>query len=1021
MSSLFRLVVFICVLLIPGWPGAQPVKEYYFTHYTAESGLLSTEVNTVLQDADGYIWTGSVEGLQRFDGTRFLTFYHNPGDPVTIPGNNIIQLITDKENNLWLLTNTGEAGIFDRETLRFRNYPVKVKTPGSKTASVKRLIMDESGNVFLLFAGAEVITLDKKKNEFSWENNFFEMPPDTGVADFLQQPGTKNYWIGLGKGVAVYNRATGKLSYPGHNTENIPAVDALAKVPVPFNLFFDKKGRCWYQTWQPGLPEAVCFYLNDKEVKMQRFEFLSSTKTYYETGRIFEKKDGSIWITGLGLFARLLEDERKFQLVYNGYKNERSISYEVVTALTEDREGNMWVATSNNGLYRFNPSEQYFLNVSHINNKTGNPGTGGMLSFINTRRGTILAASWGDGFYHYDKNFNLIPLNIKGLDNSKLPSIWSMYASGDSNTVWMGGQPGVYAIDQSKNTVTAYNPDVLNNRTVRQIVEDRQGNLWLGMNNFGVFKWAATDKKKGYTPGIKRFEAVPQTMINKVTTDRNGLLWVGTAFNGMYVIDPAKDSVVLHFSDNQTGPYKLPEAGISCILDYDDSSMVYTTSLHVMVYNRYLKRSAIIGKPGLMKGYIASMEKDASGYIWISTTNGLYRLNIQTRVFVGFSRVDGIDNDHFIITASKRLPDGRMIYGSNTQFVVFRPEEINITRVSPTPKITGFKVMNKPLLVDSLMRLKRVELRYNNNSLEIEFSPMAYSNAFIIMYKLEGLDKDWKMAGKNNNALYTYLPSGKYTFLMKTIDAEARMSDITVQVEIRIIPPFWKSWWFFSLLLLLGGLLLFWFDKERMKRKEALMKMRSDIADNLHSEVNTALNNINILSEMARLKADKDPGKSKEYIEQIHTRSHSMIIAMDDMLWSLDPANDSMAKTTDRMSEYIDALKNRYGVNIDIAVDKKVETMRLNMKLRHEAFLIFKEGIKTLVTLGADNCHVYIRTDKGDLLFTTLFDSAKCNMQQLHNLLHRQDLERRLSQMQAAIEVDLHKNHSAITLRVPVI
>lgn len=196
--------------------------------------------------------------------------------------------------------------------------------------------------------------------------------------------------------------------------------------------------------------------------------------------------------------------------------------------------------------------------------------------------------------------------------------------------------------------------------------------------------------------------------------------------------------------------------------------------------------------------------------------------------------------------------------------------------------------------------------------------------------------------------------------------------------------------------------------------------MRNNIAENLHQEVNAALNNINILSEMARLKAENNPEKSKEYIEQIHTKSHNMIIAMDDMLWSLDPGNDSMEKTTDRMREYIDALKNRYGVNIDIAVDHKVETLPLNMKMRHDAFLVFKEGLKNLVTLGAENLHVYIKSDRSDLLFITLFDSEHCDMQQLNNLLHRQDLERRLNMIQASIEVDLHKSHSAITMRVPV-
>jgi signal transduction histidine kinase len=448
--------------------------------------------------------------------------------------------------------------------------------------------------------------------------------------------------------------------------------------------------------------------------------------------------------------------------------------------------------------------------------------------------------------------------------------------------------------------------------------------------------------------------------------------------------------------------------------------MIITTSRHIIHYNRDTKRATLIGKPDFMQGFIASVEKDTRGYLWVSTTSGIYRVNIQNRIFVRFNRQDGIDNDRFSLSSSKVLPDGRILFGSSNQFIVFDPSLITVTTSTPQPRITEFKVMNKSLQVDSLLRLKQTVLRHNNNSLEIEFSPLSYSSIYIIMYKLEGLDKDWKTAEKDNQAIYSYLPPGKYNFMMKTIDAEGRISEATVSMRIRVTPPFWKSWWFFSLVALAVGAFLFWFDKERMQRKEAIEKMRSTIADNLHGEVNTALNNINILSEMARLKADKDPEKSKEYIEQIHSKSHNMIIAMDDMLWSLDPSNDSMEKTTTRMREYIDALKNRYGVDIDIAVDKKVETLELNMKLRHEAFLVFKEGIKNLVALGARNCHVYIRSEKNNLLFTTLFESEKCDMQQLNNLLHRQDLEKRLNMMRASIEVDLHKSHSAITLRVPI-
>lgn len=1016
-TTIFTGLFLFCVL--SNVLQAQPVKQYYFTHYTHESGLISTEVNSVVQDPDGYIWVGTVDGLQRFDGTRFKTFQHSEKDRRSIPSNNILQVLLDKKNRLWLLTAQGDAGIFDTRDFRFRQALVKEKTPGSKNASVKRLIMDEYGNVFLLLAGIEVLTWDERKNEFSAENNFFETPPGSGVGDFIQQPGTFNYWISGGKGIGVYNRSTRTLSYAGNNKENIPAVDVLANFIIPFHFHFDKKGRCWFQTWQTGMPEAYRFDPAVKNPVVERYAFHPLLKAYYETYQMFEQKDGTIWIKGLNLLAKFMEEENRFQLVHNGYLNERSISYERLTSLTEDREKNIWVGTDNNGLYRFNPSEQYFINTAHTSRATKEPGKGSVLSFITTNWGTILAGTWSDGLYQYDRNFNLLPLNIRGISEQAGPSVWGLYASRDSNTIWMAAQPGIYALNQATRSAAFYNPPSLNNRTVRQVVEDKQGNLWLGMNNYGLFKWPAADKDKRNADGIQRFDPIPPGMVNRVTVDSKGFIWVGTAMYGIYMIDPVSNKVVLHLDDSNDGNLKLPDTGISAILEYSDSIMVLTTSRHMLMYDRYKKRMYTLGSAGLMKGYIASMEKDRKGYVWVSTTTGLYRVNIKTRAFVMFNRNDGIDNDHFILAASRALPDGRILFGSSTQFIAFCPDSINISATPPLPRITDFKVMNRSLLVDSLLALKRIELRYNKNSLEIDFSPMVYSGAFAVMYKLEGLDKEWKMADKNNQAIYSYLPSGKYSFLMKTVDAEAKMSDAVSTLDIRVIPPFWKSWWFFIALAMLIGILFYWFDRERMNRKEAIQRMRSNIADNLHSEVNAALNNINILSEMARLKADKDPGKSKEYIEQIHSKSHNMIIAMDDMLWSLDPGNDSMEKTTDRMREYIDALKNRYGVNIDIAVDRKVETLPLNMKLRHDAFLVFKEGLKNLVTLGAENLHVYIKSDKNDLLFITLFDSEHCDMLQLNNLLHRQDLEKRLLTLKANIEVDLHKNHSSITLRVP--
>ena len=219
-----------------------------------------------------------------------------------------------------------------------------------------------------------------------------------------------------------------------------------------------------------------------------------------------------------------------------------------------------------------------------------------------------------------------------------------------------------------------------------------------------------------------------------------------------------------------------------------------------------------------------------------------------------------------------------------------------------------------------------------------------------VSYKLEGLDKDWIRKGTGQNqAVYSFLPPGHYTFKLRCENGDGFYSKNITVLKIKVDPPFWQTWWFFCLLGLLTAAIIYWLDRQRINKMLALQKVRSEIAGNLHDEVNTTLNNINLLSEMARIKADKDIDRSKEYISEISSKSHNMIIAMDDILWSIDPDNDNMEKSLLRMMEFADVIKNLYGANIEIALDKKVRSLRLDMKTRHELFLIFKQALLMIV------------------------------------------------------------------------
>lgn len=1018
LHKLSCICIFLCVLHSSV---AQEKLHFTFTHYSSLSGAISNQVNTVVQDEEGYIWTGSTDGLQRFDGTRYKTFRHNKNDSTTIPSNPIWQLLIDKHKNLWVLLADGKIGIFNTKTFRFREAVLKGMYPDKVQTDFKKIVEDDKGDVYMVLAGDEVLRYDKNTNTFLSANRLFKLREGWRVGDFAFQEKTQKYWITTKDGtIAIYNRKTGNLSDVLANVEKEKIIDQLAGKISPYQLFFDKQDRLWFLSWGGGFPLIHCYDLKKQEYAFPPIELISYLKSYYEIHGFLEQQDGSIWIRGLQVLARFDEKTKRFVFVNNGYTNERSIAYDHVRGLVEDREKNIWVGTSNNGLYRFNPGQHVFQNITHEDRIHKQRGKGGLLSFIDTKWGTVLASAWGDGIFHYDKNLKEIPLRLKGIDVNTNYSIWSMFASPDSTTLWLSAQPGFIKVNQDKYTAAYYNPPALESKTIRQIAEDKYGNVWFGMQWKGLYKWTAATGKKDFSAGIKPVEKLPVTHVNKMITDSKGLLWVAFALGGVYAIDPLTDKIVYHFNIDQKGAFKLPQEGVSSVMEYNDSSMLITTGVQLLLFNRVTNTSRLIGNAEKISGYIAAVEKDRNGYVWLSSTSGLYRINIHKNIFIKFTKKDGIDNENFDLAASARLKDGRLLFGSSDQFVAFDPVSIIVNNAKPAIVFTDFKVRNKSLPVDSLQKLKVINLRPGNNSVTIEFSSLQYSSAYVIQYKMDKIDKEWQSADNNNQAVYSFLPNGTHTFRLRLMDEEGRFIEQTNKLVIKMNAPFWKSWWFYSLLILAGGAFIFWFDRERMKRKEAMQEMRTGIADNLHKEVNTALSNINILSEMAKMKADRDPEKSKEYIEQIHSKSHNMMIAMDDMLWSISPENDNMAKTVERMKEYLDALNNRNGADIDILVDKNVETLTLNMKLRHESFLLFKEAVQSLIYAGAQKCNIHIGYEKARLQFTMQFKNDCCDMQQLNNLLQRQDMEKRLKTINARLDVQVHKSSSTFILLIPV-
>lgn len=1019
------LSLFWCLVLLAQSPKIveEPQLHYFFSHYTTKSGLISYQINTTVQDHDGFIWIGTNEGLQRFDGIRFKTFRHDNNDPFSIPSNLVWQLLVDKDHNLWILTIDGKAGIFDTKTFRFHPVTISVgddaKTLSLSNPSPKRLIADEYGHIFLLLPGRDFITYNKSTNRFDAVHNFEGLRRNLKIRGFAQQPGTQRYWFcSDATGLGVYDNKTSQLSTIANNPAKEPALLQLHDSTHYSNVFIDKKGRLWLSGTSGELPFVSCYDLQRQQLLLNKYHFDRKNLGYHEIRGFVEQGDGTIWIIGQNIFAKFIEKEKRFERVYNGYEEEHGIDYLTVTSLMEDRENSMWASTANNGVFRYNPSKDFFSNIQYISHITGKRGSGGPVSFMSDRDGSILVGIRDDGLYRFSKDLRQIPLNIGGIPNKNNTVIWDMLESADSNYIWMAAAHGIYRYDVQKRAAQFFSAPALQSTIVKQLVADRNGILWLGTSESGVFKWDPEKGRLRFENGLTHLDKIPTVRINALVTDKDGFVWIGTNDKGAYVVDPSNDSIRLHLHAGASTALKLPESSAYSFLEYNDSLVMIGTNTHVSLFNRKRQNLSVIGQQ--LSGFVAAMERDNEGHVWISTTTSMYRLTLDSKAFLQLNRDDGMYNDYFLVGSSFELPDKRMVFGVYGALIAFLPAAINASPVVPDLKITGFAVKDVSLPVDSLLKQEVITLSPDQNSMVIDLSVLSYNSGYMLNYKLEGLDKDWRKIDPTYQLVYPYLPPGNYTLHVQTVDAEGRIGAKSIELAFRINPPFYKTWWFYGSLLLAFLLLLILLDRQRMKRREAIQKMRSNIAGNLHREVNIALNNINILSEMAKRKADKDPEKSKEFISQINTKSEHMILAMDDMLWSIDPANDNMQKTVYRLREFIEALGHRHRSFIDLIVDAYVENLKLDMQLRHEALLLIKENIQALVQCGAERVTVHINYEKGHLVCSAQGNAEDCNIQQLESFLYSKEMGKRLQNINARVRLDINKSSLLITLKFPV-
>lgn len=999
-----RLLILIYGLFISSGLLGQE-SPYLFTPLDVKEGLAPVQVHTVQQDQQGFIWIGGNNSLQRYDGHRFLNFYI--GKNREIPGGVLRGMAMDSTGRLWLLTGANNLGYLRTTDLTY--HAVKISTPPGCENSYAALQVNRRGGVILIYVGKTIATYNEAVNEVSVRYNEYT-PPKGWEPWHVWQDEYDNYWTSTLHGLLKYNTRKKLMSYWGHNDENDPVIARFGSLPYK-GMIFSRKNIIWLSFDKfDSVLEIFSMDTQSGEVKEWHQELLRATqgKVNYIWG-CMPYPDGSHWMNGPDVFAEVDYKNNRIRVIEPEVSGAFSIRYKSVNNHFMDREGTIWVCTSE-GLFRFNPSSQLFRSVPLKRPGDEKPHPLEVTSILSTQQGEVVVATWGEGSFFYNQQVEPIESRFFPLEKTGPPLLVNTQYQRKNGDIWQAVtnfQVMIHSFGSRRSELRSPYPEEPS--TVRSITEDKEGNMWLGTAKGQLFKWEESTNRFKLVQRFKR-------MVSRLMVDHRNQLWACTDDDGVYCLDTKTGKTIHYYTEQEKLGKGLLINGASDILEWDDSTIVIASNGLNLLNTRtgkftYLDEGASI----------YSLILDKQNRLWYTTRNAIAcRMKGGNEQLISFDAKDGIASFDFEHASVSCLDNGLILVGTSTQMIKFDPEKVLQPLFSASQAMVAEIVVDgKRVNVDSILKVAQIVVPHRNNSLIFRLTTNEYQNIRLMFYKIEGVDEDWRIVPADGEIDLSYLPAGKYVFHYANANPQFKAGD-SRQITIHLKGPFYKTWWFYSLLVLLTGGVLFGLDRERARRKEKVQAMRSNIASNLHQEVNSALHHINILSEMARLKANQEPEKTNELIEQIQDKSRQMITGMEDMLWAIDPKNDSMEKTMERIREFTENKMNSHALPILFTVDERIKQMNLPMDSRHKLFLLVKKSVEALLELDLVKIRIQIGLDKGALLGVLECQLAPTQPAEDQIRTQQEKIQRWVEGIQGQLEVTRLGNNLSMEYKIPL-
>ncbi|MCK5876719.1 MAG: response regulator, partial [Candidatus Marithrix sp.] len=747
------------------WVGTQDglnkYDGYEFTIYRHDSqnihSLSNNEIFVVYEDTAGTLWIGTGDGLERYDREhdKFIHYQNDPQNPHSLSNNTIWSIYEDNQGFLWIGTKGGGLNQFDRQTGRFVRYQHDPQNPYSiNHSSVWPIYQGKDDTIWIGTVGGGLDKFDIQQQRFTHylldAENIGNL---SNTIAYIYEDKIGTLWVGTLNGLHKFDREQEKFTSYYHNPSNVGSLIHRAV----WAITEDNYGRLWI-----GTGGGLNLFDRDTETFTQITDRSNNLKVVFSL--LYQNDSKIMWVgtEGGGLSYFNLESE-KFIHYKKEPNNYSGLNNNEIFSIYVDNENVIWVGTAHGGLNKFAQS-----GVTHYQHNLHDPNSisnGEILAIHEDKNGILWIGTYGGGLNRFDREQFILykkePENINSLSSNYILSIHSDQA----DNLWVGTRDGLNKFNQKTNSFKRYlhnpdDPNSLSHKEISIIYEDSQKNLWIGTHGGGLNK-LVQDEFIHYKHEKYNSSSLSNNDILSIYEDKTGILWIGTLGGGLNKFD-GKDFT----------SYQIP------VLPNDT------------VY-------------GILE--------DEQGYLWLSTNQGLAKFDPKTGLSKNYDVSDGLQSNEFNTGAYYKNKNGELFFGGINGFNVFNPSKIKDNFYIPPVIITKLEVSNKTLKIgdDSPLKqhiniTKAITLSHQQNFFAIEFAALNFfrSEKNQYAYNLEGFEPDWNQIGSRRKVYYTNVPHGKYTFRVKGSNNDQVWNEQAKELQITILPPPWQTWWAYSIYIL---------------------------------------------------------------------------------------------------------------------------------------------------------------------------------------------------------------------------